>query len=1132
MRCPLRCVWRAKLLVWVGLLLRCAEARVNTEAQTGPLYRVLGTPLHISCNVSGFSSESAKQDFEFILKKTDSPEINIISTKNQAFSYAIYERRIQSNDVSVTHVNPTSVVFEIKNLLRDDEGEFICSVINSEYIYDGSYSASTAVKVIDDSLSVLSRHPTTPLSYHEGEALTLTCQASSNTVQHTHLSVTWYLRKDGEAEPQPIISLDKDFTLVPGPLFEQRYREGLIRLDKLGEATYRLSLAQLEQSDQGKIYCQAKEWIQDPDRSWYSIIQKDAEEIPLTVKAREVAPDLSSLVVKISTPQAALQEGQELAVSCSIDTLNLEGRFFSVAWLQGEIELARVGPTGILTVGPEYSGREKEGELRAVRTGTRDYQLILKPVRTDDQGQYVCRAWPQERDKDGVFTPGPAQDSDPQTVVISVAESSLSVKIQDSALSVIEGRSLKLACKVDRRQGLLSVTWQLKSAGGFPQADVISLSKDGVMERAPAFTSRKVRAMRPAADSFVLELDEVRPSDSGVYQCTVSEWKSDVKTHSQSQNASVTVNSVASLVKVSLKSRNSQVTVGDPVEMICQIRGPRMPLTVTWSVKQPDSAPETIVMLYSDGSISWFGNKHHYQVKVENQESAVVHYLQIVRASQREKGIYQCSVSAFLENIHKKLSPSNPLSVMVQNRESKLTLVASPAVTQNTNSDVQIKCSVTAASSASSAFAVSWLLRLGAASTTIMSSDRNALVTFGDQAEPNYRQRVSMRRAEGPNFELTIRQARISDSGLYECQVVEWLRDPHGDWYSLPVASATTSLAITEPTNDLLLDKKEKRLNAREGDEVELSCDIISGASGTSFFYKATWFYAPQTSPTINSSLVRLDHTGLLSYPENQALRGLQGRLRLTRPSQSSYRLRIQTAHEEDSGTYWCQVEQYQPNTEGRWQQKASESSGPTVLAVNVTDVQLSIRKEDVELNISNAEGFTIPCDISRQSSNESKFQVTWFWQRNTDSKKQPIFTAYRNSTFQAKLKEDSLRFGHALPRQFSLTMLKPGPENSGLYFCEVEEWLPSLTYGWRKVAMEQSGNLSVSVNTEGEVQLFRECTSGTWIVTVVILVIVSLLVITVLVIKIYRSKDSGEKKSGSSLWAEHPLTAKSSPED
>lgn len=302
-----------------------AEASVYTEIQAGPLFRVVGSRLSISCNVSGFQDETAAKSFEFRVAKPARPtfELNIISTGDPGFGYAIYQDRTSNKDISLTHVNPNSALFQIQRLLRTDEGEYDCSVVDTEQGYNGVYSVKTTVKgdkssffpfnfncsyyvftikmclfcvcfhlfycldtVIDDSLSVSSSQSSTQLNYNEGDALALTCQASSNTIQHTHLSLIWYLRRDGQENAQPIISLDRSFTLSPGQGFEQRYREGAIRLDKLEEATYRLKMERLQVSDQGKIYCQAQEWIQDPDRSWYMIAAKDAEETTLMVKAR------------------------------------------------------------------------------------------------------------------------------------------------------------------------------------------------------------------------------------------------------------------------------------------------------------------------------------------------------------------------------------------------------------------------------------------------------------------------------------------------------------------------------------------------------------------------------------------------------------------------------------------------------------------------------------------------------------------------------------------------------------------------------------------------------------------------------------------------------------------------------
>ncbi|KAK2839879.1 hypothetical protein Q5P01_013619 [Channa striata] len=1126
MKCPRDSERRVGLLLCLVLLSVCGEARVHTEAQTGPLYRVVGSLLSISCNVSGFSSESAQKEFEFRITKPAKPdfEINILSTSDELFGYAVYSPRVKRSEITVRRVSPNSVFFEIHHLQKDDEGEYECTVINSESVFSGTYSAKTTVKVIDNSLSV-SSPDSTPPSYTEGDALTLTCQASSNTIQHTHLYFAWYLQKDGQ-EAQPIISLDRDFTLSAGQGFEERYQAGLIRLDKIGEATYKLKMAHLQLSDNGQIYCQAQEWIQDPDRSWYCITQKEGVEMAVNVKAKEVVPDTLSLAVRISAQPTVLKEGQELSISCNIDTEKLEERFFSVAWLREGVELASIGPTGVLFVGPEYSGREKDGEIRVARITDRNYRLILQPVRTEDQGEYMCRAWPQNRGQDGAFTQGAAQNSNAQLISIAATESGISVEMKRS-VKVNEGDRLILTCKVTGVEGQLSVTWQHKSSSTAQFTSAISLSQEGIIEKDGDFKTRKVRAMRSAADIFTLELDEVTPSDSGVYECAVSEWKTNSKTNSQSQSANVTVTPIDSLVTLLLISRNNKVTVGENVELMCRVKGPRVPLTLTWSL-QHDSNLDNILTLYSDGSISWSGDQHRYQLKVENQKNQVIHYLLINGASLREAGSYQCTASAFLQNVNKKLSPSNRLAVMVENPVSKLVLTSPPNVKTNVSKNIDIKCSVTSEPLASSRYAVTWVFKQQAGNKVIVSLDKEAQVTFGPQVEAELIQRISTRRTKGPSFELTVRQAELSDTGSYTCEVTEWQQDPRGEWYQLSPVSRTTVVTVIEPATHLRLDgKRQLQLIVREGDEVELKCDVISNLSDPASSYKFSWLYAGNNSSIQNVTVVELDHTGLLRYPENQALRGLQGRLRLSRPTQGSFYLGIQSVHEEDSGTYQCQVEQYQQDHKGQWQQKASISTGPVTLTVNVAEKKLSIGGDKLELNVS--KDFSIPCHINKKSSDESEFQVTWYWQKANETKHRPIFTSYRNSTLQDRFGKDyQLRFEHPLPNEFHLTVLKPDSENSGFYYCEVEEWLPSLSHGWRKLAVEKSQYMSINVHADGRGSSETQWQLGTLIGIFAAFVLCLLLVIFVLVLKICRNRGSEGQKSGPSLWTEQlPLSSK-----
>lgn len=107
--------------------------------------------------------------------------------------------------------------------------------------------------------------------------------------------------------------------------------------------------------------------------------------------------------------------------------------------------------------------------------------------------------------------------------------------------------------------------------------------------------------------------------------------------------------------------------MGETVEFICRIRGLNVPATLTWSLQRDASTLDNILTQYSDGSISWSGEQHRYQLKVAVKEYQALHYLIINGVSHREAGRYQCGVSVFLDNVHKKLPPSNQLAVNVQN---------------------------------------------------------------------------------------------------------------------------------------------------------------------------------------------------------------------------------------------------------------------------------------------------------------------------------------------------------------------------------------------------------------------------------------------------------------------------------
>lgn len=146
----------------------------------------------------------------------------------------------------------------------------------------GPITIISLLPVIPDTLSATMSPQT--LSKEEGEPLELTCEAATATAQHTHLSVSWYLLQAGGSPATEIISLSKDFTLLPGPSYTERFARGAVRLDKLGAATFRLSIGSLQPSDQGRLFCEATEWIQDPDETWTFIAKKQTDPTTLRIQ--------------------------------------------------------------------------------------------------------------------------------------------------------------------------------------------------------------------------------------------------------------------------------------------------------------------------------------------------------------------------------------------------------------------------------------------------------------------------------------------------------------------------------------------------------------------------------------------------------------------------------------------------------------------------------------------------------------------------------------------------------------------------------------------------------------------------------------------------------------------------------
>lgn len=102
--------------------------------------------MSISCNVSGLQ-DSRTQEFAFSVYKPKKPDvqIQIISTNDQNYAYAMFRNRVIEKNIVIERLSRTSVLFHIKSLEAEDSGKYECYTPNTGFSYFGSYSADTTL---------------------------------------------------------------------------------------------------------------------------------------------------------------------------------------------------------------------------------------------------------------------------------------------------------------------------------------------------------------------------------------------------------------------------------------------------------------------------------------------------------------------------------------------------------------------------------------------------------------------------------------------------------------------------------------------------------------------------------------------------------------------------------------------------------------------------------------------------------------------------------------------------------------------------------------------------------------------------------------------------------------------------
>ncbi|TWW80913.1 Immunoglobulin superfamily member 3 [Takifugu flavidus] len=829
--------------------------------------------------------------------------------------------------------------------------------------------------VIADSLTVVA--PAQTLSKVEGDTLQLTCEVSRTTIQHTHLSVGWYLRSPEEtaAPPQELVTLSRDFVLRSGGTYRQRMAAGDLRLDKTSATSYRLTIHKLQPIDQGLLYCQAAEWIQDTDGTWFAMTRKQSDKTQLRIQ-----PTDRDFSIQVSTERRSFTAGEPLELRCTIEAQNVPERFFSVSWVFSSSPVAVVGPSAVPILGPEYVAREAAGHMTVRKESTNVHLLKLQHLHSKDAGKYICRVTEREKTPTGDFIDRSKRSRNVQ-ITVQPLKSNITVALSSNASEVFEGDAIQLTCSVYVTAGPLSVVWHWTDKQGTkPVQEVASVDRDGTVSHSPAYRERasfgEIRAERVQGDTFTLSLYNTVPGDEGQYHCTATEWLQSgtepeldwEKVGEKSVNKTVTVKTVESSFMVSASSRTPSVTFGDSFDLLCLVKprhNPRVPTSVTWRFMpasmdadgEDQGEFKDLVTFTREGTLQWgeqllgLGTR----TTVDRSHSNTNFRLSVTRAGRREAGKYQCTAVLWRRNYDNSWSrvanrTSNLLGISVIQPESKLRV-------QKTNqsqayledSRVRINCSISAQTSQDSQHAVLWYVRHTSGSEAdelLLRIERSGTFEYGAYAdEERLRRRVQSERLSPRLYVLTLNRAEASDSGTYYCLVEEWLSDPDGAWYRVSRdTSGFTQVLVRRPEVRLQVEETESNVTVEESDSVKLGCSIPSQSSRDSRF-SVSWYVdrsenvdddQPADGNRKQECVFSIGHDAVFGNGNCNPREGsaLKSRLQFERMASDQYSLTIRGARLSDAGRYYCHVEEWLLNPRSAWYRLTFNDSGFTIVNV------------------------------------------------------------------------------------------------------------------------------------------------------------------------------------------------------
>ncbi|KAM4564265.1 obscurin-like [Fundulus diaphanus] len=411
-----------------------------------------------------------------------------------------------------------------------------------------------------------------------------------------------------------------------------------------------------------------------------------------------------------------------------------------------------------------------------------DMSLVLKIVKTNDTGIYVCQVFERGKYHRGIQK--------------SISIINLRVKPGHGIITAEPGDNVNLTCRAAENKTIIVVKW---SRTDLESGQYVLLYKDKKFNpegQSPSFRNR-VDLLDVMNGDVSLVLKNVTTDDTGTYECRVV----------QEGNNQPTIKNTKPISTIPLRVEAGQRIItaepGDNVILTCRAAENKDVIVVKWS--KADLESDQYVLVYRGSQFDPEGQSPSFRNRVDlldvkNGDVSLV----LKNVTTDDTGTYECRVVQEGNN-QPTIKNTKPISTIPLRVEA-----GQRNITAEPGDNVILTCR---AAENKDVIVVEW-------SRTDLESDEHVLVYkdsqfYPDGQSPSFEDRVSLLDVNNGDMSLVLKNVTTDDTGTYECRVVQRGNNRR-----------ERSLLDTEPISiiNLRVEPGQRIFTAEPGDNVILTC--------------------------------------------------------------------------------------------------------------------------------------------------------------------------------------------------------------------------------------------------------------------------------------------------------------------